>query len=200
VIERPGDPHARLRSRAASAVEPATTASEPQAAKPVPNREPAKKPNAPAKKNARSARGPRASRWDVDDYLSYLLSQAAHHVAAGFHVEVRAAGLTVLEWRVLATLSDGRARRVGEIATIALAEQSTVTKLIGRMQAEGHVARSDGDVDRRQSLVRITPDGRRALGSLLAKSKRFERRIVARLDEQEAASLKGTLRKLMRDD
>ena len=77
-----------------------------------------------------------ATRWEVDDYLSYLLARASHLVASEFHREVRAAGLTVLEWRVLAILSDGRARKVGELAAIALAQQSTVTKLLGRMQAE----------------------------------------------------------------
>ena len=141
----------------------------------------------------------RAPRWAVDDYLSYLLSQASHVVAARFHVEVRAAGLTVLEWRVLATLANGQPCSVGEIARIALAQQSTVTKLIGRMEAEARVARSDGDVDRRQSLVRITPAGRAALGTLLKRSKEHERELVARLNQREAASLKSALRKLMAD-
>jgi MarR family transcriptional regulator, organic hydroperoxide resistance regulator len=142
----------------------------------------------------------RRPRWAVDDYLSYLLSQASHIVESKFHEEVRSAGLTVLEWRVLATLSDGRARSVGEIAHIALAQQSTVTKLLGRLEAEGRVERSAGDVDRRQSLVSITPLGREALGSLLTKSKQHERTLVARLNQREAASLKSALRKLMEDD
>ena len=144
------------------------------------------------------ARG--TARWAVEDYLSYLLSQANHVVESQFHEEVRAAGLTVLEWRVLATLSDGRARTVGEIAYIALAQQSTVTKLLGRLEAEGRVERSAGDVDRRQSLVKILPAGRQALGTLLVKSKQHERRLVARLNQREAASLKSALRKLMKDE
>lgn len=156
---------------------------------------------APARKAAR--KGPtkaRAPRWNVDDYLSYLLARASHVVASEFHLEVRATGLTVLEWRVLATLSDGRAHNVGSIASTALAEQSTVTKLLGRMEAEGRVARSDGDVDRRQSLVRITPAGRAALGSLLKRSKQHEGVTVGRLDAREAASLKSALRKLIAGD
>ena len=140
---------------------------------------------------------PGANRWDVDDYLSYLLARASHLVASEFHREVRAAGLTVLEWRVLATLSDGRARTVGELASIALAQQSTVTKLLGRMQAEGRVARNDGEVDRRQSLVRITRAGRGALGTLLARSKRHERAAVARLSARDAVLLKSALKKLI---
>ena len=138
-----------------------------------------------------------ATRWEVDDYLSYLLARASHVVAAEIHREVRAAGLTVLEWRVLATLSDGRARNVGELASIALAQQSTMTKLLGRMEADGRIARSDGEADRRQSLVRITRKGRVALGTLLARSKHHERTAVARLGASEAASLKSALKKLI---
>ena len=138
-----------------------------------------------------------ATRWEVDDYLSYLLARASHLVASEFHREVRAAGLTVLEWRVLATLSDGRARKVGELAAIALAQQSTMTKLLGRMEAEGRIARSNGDVDRRQSLVRITREGRAALGTLLTRSKRYERAAVTRLTAREAGSLKSALKKLV---
>ena len=86
----------------------------------------------------------RKARWVVDDYLSYLLARASHAVAAGFHREVRAAGLTVLEWRVLSTLANGDAFSVGELASIALAQQSTVTKLLMRMEREGRVARRRG--------------------------------------------------------
>ncbi len=143
------------------------------------------------------ALGTRATRWEVDDYLSYLLARASHVVASDFHREVRAAGLTVLEWRVLATLSDGRARNVGELASIALAQQSTVTKLLDRMEADGRIARSDGEVDRRQSLVRITREGRAALGTLLLRSKRHEYAAVARLSAREAGSLKTALKKLI---
>ena len=143
------------------------------------------------------ARVARAKRWDVDDYLSYLLARAGHVVASGFHLEVRAAGLTVLEWRVLATLADGLAHSVGELASIALAEQSTVAKLVKRMEADGRVVRSTGELDRRQSMVRITGAGRAALGTLLARSKRHERSVVGRLDADEAAALKDALRKLI---
>ncbi len=149
-------------------------------------------------KKAPSARSaPSAERWVVDEYLSYLLARASHVVSSAFHLEVRAAGLTVLEWRVLATLADGEACNVGQLASIALAQQSTVTKLLGRLEAEGRVVRNDADHDRRQSMVRITPAGRAALGPLLRRAKRHERESIAGLDAHEAEALKGALRKLI---
>lgn len=141
-----------------------------------------------------------AARWEVDDYLSYLLARASHVVASEFHREVREAGLTVLEWRVLATLADGAPRTVGELAAIALAQQTTLTKLVGRLEIAGRVVRTDGETDRRQSLVRITDEGRAALGRLLARSKRHESLTLTRLTAREAAALKNTLRKLIGSD
>ena len=144
---------------------------------------------------------PRApARWHVDDYLSYLLARASHVVASEFHREVRDAGLTVLEWRVLATLADGTERTVGDLASIALAQQSTVTKLLGRMQADRWIDRNESEVDRRRSLVRITPRGQRVLGDLLARSKRHESTTSTRLTAREAALLKNALRKLILDE
>lgn len=135
--------------------------------------------------------------WALDDYLSYLLARTSHVVATDFHREVADAGLTVLEWRVLATLADGRACSVGQLASIALAQQSAVAKLVKRMAADGRVARSPGDVDRRQSLVRITAAGRAEVAPLLKRSKRHERAIVSRLAPHDAAALKDTLRRLI---
>jgi len=138
-----------------------------------------------------------AVHWEVDDYLSYLLARAGHIVAEQFHREVRAAGLSVLEWRVLATLSSGRPRTVGELADIVLAQQPTLTKLLDRMERNALVIRRPGATDRRQSLVRITPVGRRALGDLLMRSVRHEQRVSASLGATESRVLKGALRKLI---
>lgn len=138
-----------------------------------------------------------AERWVVDEYLSYLLARASHVVSSEFHLEVRAAGLTVLEWRVLATLADGSAYNVGQLASIALAQQSTVTKLLGRLEAEGRVARGEADHDRRQSMVRITREGRAAIGPLLQRARRHERLSVDGLDSHEADALKSALKKLI---
>jgi DNA-binding MarR family transcriptional regulator len=135
--------------------------------------------------------------WTVDDYLSYLLARASHTVASGFHQEVRAAGLSVLEWRVLATLSAGEPRSVGDLAEIVLAQQPTVTKLLDRMARAGTIERLPALLDRRRSLVGITPRGRAAVKHLLARSKAHEEATFAALNQSEARLLKKALRKLI---
>lgn len=133
----------------------------------------------------------------VDDYLAYLLARASTLVSDEFHREVSAAGLGVSEWRVLATLSDGRARTINQLADIVLAKQPTVTKVIDRLEAAGDVVRGESATDRRQSLVSLTEAGRELVTPLLASARRHEAGVLARFGAEQSAQLKDTLRRLI---
>ena len=78
----------------------------------------------------------------IDDYLAYLLARASHLISAEFHVVVRRTRLPVLQWRVLATLADGQALSIGEVADIVLIPQSTLTRVAERMVAAGLLHRA----------------------------------------------------------
>ena len=73
----------------------------------------------------------------VDDYLAYLLARASHLISSEFHAEVEASGLSLMEWRVMASLSGKPSLSIQALADIVLAKQPTVTKLVGRMQDAG---------------------------------------------------------------
>ena len=75
----------------------------------------------------------------MDDYLGYLLGQANHALYKDFDVHVRAAGLSSIEWRVLATLHDSEPLTISQLAHEVLSKQPTVTKLVQRMSEQGWV-------------------------------------------------------------
>ncbi|VVE33896.1 MarR family winged helix-turn-helix transcriptional regulator [Pandoraea sp. CB10b_02] len=133
----------------------------------------------------------------VDDYLAYLLARASTLVSDEFHREVAAAGLGVSEWRVLATLSDGRARTINQLAAIVLAKQPTLTKVVDRLEAAGDVVRGESATDRRQSLVSLTEAGQARVAPLLASARRHEAGILARFGAEQSSLLKATLRSLI---
>ncbi|WP_150791634.1 MarR family winged helix-turn-helix transcriptional regulator [Pandoraea iniqua] len=133
----------------------------------------------------------------VDDYLAYLLARASALVSDEFHREVAAAGLGVSEWRVLATLSDGQARTINQLADIVLAKQPTVTKVIDRLEATGDVVRGESPTDRRQSLVSLTDAGRERVAPLLISARQHEAGVLARFGAEQSSQLKDTLRRLI---
>ena len=133
----------------------------------------------------------------VDDYLAYLLARASHLISSEFHAVVEASGLSLMEWRVMASLSGKDSLSIQELADIVLAKQPTVTKLVGRMQEAGWVLRCDAAHDRRQSLVSLTAAGRDKVRGLLQKARQHEQRVMADFGPEQAEQLKATLQHLI---
>jgi DNA-binding MarR family transcriptional regulator len=142
---------------------------------------------------------PKAKPQFIDNYLSYLLSRAGHVVYREFHPHVQAAGLSSLEWRVLATLSDGDGLTVGELAHEVLAEQSTLTKLVQRMEKAGWVQRGADASDARRTLVFETGQGRAVVADLLLQAKKHEAALLDNFSATETAALKKILRALIKN-
>ncbi len=134
----------------------------------------------------------------VEGYLGYLLGQANHALYKDFEVHVRAAGLTPIEWRVLATLHDGDAVPVSTLAREVLSQQPTVTKLVQRMRAQGWVTLQADPGDQRRTLVAATPAGREKVRPLLAQAREHELQTLQALSHVEAHVLKTLLTRLAR--
>lgn len=132
----------------------------------------------------------------IDDYLLYLLARASHQASRQFHQVIKAQGVPVPQWRVLATLNDGP-RTIGDLAEITLIQQPTLTKLIDRMAREGLVRRQPHSDDGRKVVVAIAGRGAALVRKLLPQAKRHETDVLAGYDGDEAATLKRILRTLI---
>ena len=73
----------------------------------------------------------------TDNYLLYLLAQASSEASAQFHAELKKQGIPVLNWRILASLYPERRLTIGELAHHALANQTTLTRAVDRLEKAG---------------------------------------------------------------
>ena len=132
----------------------------------------------------------------MDEYLGYLLGQANHALYKDFDVHVRAAGLTSIEWRVLATLHDGEPLTISQLAHEVLSKQPTVTKLVQRMSEQDWVVLKADPLDQRRTMVAATTAGKRLVRPLLEKARAHELAMLRALPASEQATLKKILVKL----
>lgn len=132
----------------------------------------------------------------VDGYLGYLLGQANHALYKDFDAHVRAAGLSSIEWRVLATLHDGEPITVSQLAHEVLSKQPTVTKLVQRMSEQGWLTLHADPADQRRTLVAVTAAGRRLVKPLVEEAKQHEARMLRTLGTTEKIALRKLLEKL----
>ena len=132
----------------------------------------------------------------VDGYLGYLLGQANHALYKDFDSQVRTEGLSMIEWRVLATLHDGPPLTVSQLAAEVLSKQPTVTKLVQRMADQDWLDLLADPMDQRRTLVTVSPAGRKLVRPLLEKARLHEAQMLRALAVPEQAALKKLLAKL----
>lgn len=133
----------------------------------------------------------------VERYLPALLAQAAHLMVGDFVDEIRSHGLSLLEWRVLATLADTPPLPVGLLARRAVTKQPTLTRLLDRLENQGLVRRQDASNDRRQTLVGIAPDGHAVIQGLMQRAELRQSRVQQTLGEDQWKSLVSLLHALI---
>jgi len=93
-------------------------------------------------------------------YLAYALCEADRAVNQGLAEALVAEGVSVEQWRILRSLSDGRGHTMGDLAEAALMPQPTLTKAVDRLVDGALVYRRQDDVDRRRIAVFLSDRGR----------------------------------------
>ena len=99
---------------------------------------------------------------------------------------LRHAGLTYPQYLVLLVLLEERKLSVGEICSRLVLDSGTVTPLLKRMEANGHVTRSRSKSDERIVVAELTEKGRR-LGSVASRARK---EVVRRLNMSDKEILR----------
>jgi DNA-binding MarR family transcriptional regulator len=133
----------------------------------------------------------------LGDYLLFLLAAASASASAGFHAIVRARGLRVPEWRVLACLHDRDGQMITRLAALALMEQSAMTRVVERLEERGLVLRQGDARDRRRVRVHLSPAGRKLVSGLVEKAREHEAEVLALLPAEQRPALKPLLAALL---
>ena len=133
----------------------------------------------------------------VDDYLPALLAQASHLISGEFHRIVTSKGFTVSDWRVLASLDGAEPMSIGTLARVTTMKQPTLTRVVDRLQARGHVRRIAHETDRRVTLIEITAAGDKLVAGLIDMAKEHEHRVLEPFGLARSNELKKTLKQMI---
>lgn len=134
----------------------------------------------------------------LDTHLAYQLSHAAHVVSRELTQTLHDKDISVAQWRVLASLYDDAPTTVLRLAERTLYQQTTLTKLLDRMQTAGLIERSASALDRRERLLTLTAAGKKLAASLTRRASNAEKKACALLSQTERAALQKTLSALTR--
>ena len=135
--------------------------------------------------------------FDLKNALPFLLNRTGVRMAGIFEArELERHGVTLPMYRVLATLALHDDQRLGDLATLAELEVSTLSRLIGAMQTRRLVSRRRSGKDARAVRIRITDQGRTLAQKLIAAATNYEATMTKRLQPRQVQELKRALTQL----
>jgi MarR family transcriptional regulator, organic hydroperoxide resistance regulator len=132
----------------------------------------------------------------VDEYLLYQLASASHFLSDDFHRQVKANGVKIHVWRVLACVVDQPGLMLTSLSKLVLYEQSRLTKIIDQMVDEGLVVKKAVAGDRRKIAIFITEKGRGVVTPLLEIARKYELDALQSVSDSERTILIEILNKL----
>ena len=132
----------------------------------------------------------------VDDYLLYQLASASQQLSDEFHHRVKASGIKIYVWRVLACVVDQPGLMLTSLSKLVLYEQSRLTKIIDQMVGDGLVKKQPVAGDRRKMAIFVTAKGQDLVAPLILSARAHEIKVLENLTDSEKTMLKRVLNKL----
>jgi DNA-binding MarR family transcriptional regulator len=136
--------------------------------------------------------------FDLQDFLPYLLNQAAEATSKGFHATYKAAyGMTRTQWRVLAHLGKFGAMTARDICARSHIEKTKVSRAVAALEAEGCLTRNPSPQDRRAEILSLTDRGQEVFADLGQRAIAYDRALRDQLGPEISARIDDLLRQII---
>ncbi len=146
---------------------------------------------------ADSAAGEMAPGVPLDDFAPYLLNRIVNRLNTNLGDAFKQTGITVPIYRVLAVLIAGDGRSVNELAVYTVIEQSTLSKILARMETQGLVTRQPGRDDGRVVEIHVTDAGREAYERIVPIALSHHEQAMAGLSARERENMVEILHRVL---
>jgi DNA-binding MarR family transcriptional regulator len=135
--------------------------------------------------------------FDLDDFLPYLLNQAAEATSHGFQAIYRDRyNLTRTQWRVMANLGKFGAMTARDICAISHIEKTKVSRAVAALEQSAMLLRTPSETDRRAEVLSLTAKGQATFAELGQLAIGFDHHLRTALGTAEAEQFASTLRRL----
>ena len=132
--------------------------------------------------------------FDLQEFLPYLLNQAAEAASRGFQDIYRNSyDMSRTQWRVMANLGKFGAMTARDICTISHIEKTKVSRAVSALQQQGFLARSPSEKDGRAEILSLTEKGLAASADLGARAVDYDRALRKQLGPKAEKDLNRIL-------
>ncbi|QCP52670.1 MarR family transcriptional regulator [Trinickia violacea] len=111
---------------------------------------------------------------DLQRAVPYLVARAGSRMGNAFSKALKPYGLSLSEWRVLASLGHAPHQRLSELATQACVDMSVLSRIVDRLIAQGFVSRERSADDGRAVQLALTEQGAELTREIVPLAQHYE--------------------------
>lgn len=142
---------------------------------------------------------PSAPSLQLDRFVPYRVSVLSNLIGSAIaEAYAERFGLSIPEWRVVATLGEKAGMSAAEVAARTAMDKVAVSRAVASLQRAGRVARAQSSRDRRRSMLRLSRAGAAVYAKVVPYALAYEATLLASLDHRERDALDKLLDKLTR--
>jgi DNA-binding MarR family transcriptional regulator len=141
--------------------------------------------------------GPRLGEIGLQQFAPYLMNRIMGRYNASLREDLAKLGLTTPKMRALAVLSVIDNLAISRLAVYAITEQSTLSRALDALEADGLVRRTADPEDSRATRISITEAGRAAFETLWPTMRHSYEHMFAGIDVAERTAFVATLQKML---
>jgi DNA-binding MarR family transcriptional regulator len=134
---------------------------------------------------------------ELESFLPYQLNVLAEGVSRSLSkLYGQRYGISVPEWRVIATLGQYRRMTAKQIGAHSRMHKTKVSRAVAALERQGRVRRTANDSDKREAFLTLTAEGRRVYESVAPEAHAFARQLTSVLSSADADALERILAQL----
>jgi DNA-binding MarR family transcriptional regulator len=150
-----------------------------------------------SRKNENVEKNNELTQSGLGEFAPYLMNRIAHRYNQSVVTTMNNHGLSIPKMRTLAALAAQGDLSVNELTVYAIAEQSTMSRTLDQMVAEGLISRQVSPQDSRARVISLTPSGHGMYKLIWPDMIRAESEMLAGLNAKERRGFVAALNKIL---
>lgn len=135
----------------------------------------------------------------LQQFAPYLMNRIMGRYNASLREDFRKQGLTIPQVRALAVLSVADGVTINELSVYTVIEQSTMSRTLDTLEAQGLVRREAAENDSRVRKIQLTEEGRAEFARAWPGMHDAFERMFSGIDEAEYSALIVTLQRMLKN-
>lgn len=133
----------------------------------------------------------------LDRFLPYLMNRIVNRLNQDLSLDLKSTDVTLQFYRVLAVLAAKGSSTVNQLVVYTVIEQSTLSRILVRMEQKGLITRQTDQLDTRVVSVVMTEKGKRDYEKILPIALKHYHRATSNLDDTDLENLLTSLNKIL---